>query len=173
MSLVISVKGLPWWIRGKESACQYRRPGFNPWIRKIPWRRKWQPTPALLPGKSYGQRNLAGYRLEGLKRVRHNLVTKPQQQFLLKLPTGCSLTEIQGLLSAQLRPACEGPGMAYLTSWSLLASAGLVPSAGCPASPPPCFCSPRKHHASQAGQQEMGSGSRAQESSLLNLGYSA
>ena len=68
---------------GDAPICQHRRhrrPGFNPWIRKIPWRRKWQPTPALLPGKSYGQRNLAGYRLEGLKRVRHNLVTKQQQQ---------------------------------------------------------------------------------------------
>ena len=37
--------GLPWWLRGKESACQCRRHGFYPWVRKIPWRRKWQPTP--------------------------------------------------------------------------------------------------------------------------------
>ena len=34
---------------------------FEPWIRKIPWRRKWQPTPVFLPGKSHGQRILAGY----------------------------------------------------------------------------------------------------------------
>ena len=34
----------------KEFACQYRRHGFNPWVRKIPWRRKWQPTPVFLPG---------------------------------------------------------------------------------------------------------------------------
>lgn len=34
---------------------------FNPWVRKIPWRRKWQPTPVLLPGKFYGWRNLIGY----------------------------------------------------------------------------------------------------------------
>ena len=32
------------WLRGKESACQYRRCWFHPWHRKIPWRRKWQPT---------------------------------------------------------------------------------------------------------------------------------
>ena len=38
----------------KESACSAGRPGFNPWVRKIPWRRKWQPTPVFLPGKSYG-----------------------------------------------------------------------------------------------------------------------
>ena len=40
---------------------EYGRPRFNPWVRKIPWRRKWQPTPAFLPGKSPGQRSLAGY----------------------------------------------------------------------------------------------------------------
>ena len=34
---------------------------FNSWVRKIPWRRKWQPTPIFLSGKSYGQRSLAGY----------------------------------------------------------------------------------------------------------------
>ena len=38
-----------------------RRPGFDHWVRKIPWRRKWQPTPAFLPGESHGQRGLVGY----------------------------------------------------------------------------------------------------------------
>ena len=33
---------------------------FNPWVRKIPWRRKWQPTPVPLPGESQGQRSLVG-----------------------------------------------------------------------------------------------------------------
>ena len=36
-------------------------PGFNPWVCKIPWRRKWQPTPVFLPEKSHGQRSLEGY----------------------------------------------------------------------------------------------------------------
>ena len=40
---------------GKEPACQCRRPGFNPWARKIPWRRKWQPTPVFLLGYSHRQ----------------------------------------------------------------------------------------------------------------------
>ena len=41
--------------------CQKRRHIFNPWVGKIPWRRKWQPTPVLfLPGESHGQRSLAG-----------------------------------------------------------------------------------------------------------------
>ena len=52
------------WRRGKESACQCRRckrGGFDPCIRKIPWRRVWQPTPVFLPGKFHGQKSLAGY----------------------------------------------------------------------------------------------------------------
>ena len=52
--------GLPWWLSGKESACRYRRYGFNPWVRKISWRRKWQSTPVFLPGESHGQRSLVG-----------------------------------------------------------------------------------------------------------------
>ena len=50
--------------------------GFSPWIGTIPWRRKWQPPPAFLPGKSHGQRGLAGYGPWGQKRVRLELVTK-------------------------------------------------------------------------------------------------
>ena len=49
---------------GKEHACQSRRQkrcGFDFWVEKIPWRRKWQPTPAFLPVESHGQRSLAGY----------------------------------------------------------------------------------------------------------------
>ena len=40
---------------------QRRRPGFHPWVGKIPWRRAWQHTPVFLPGEFYGQRSLAGY----------------------------------------------------------------------------------------------------------------
>ena len=45
----------------KESTCQCRRHKgcrFNPWIKKIPWRRAWQPTPVFLPGESHRQRSL-------------------------------------------------------------------------------------------------------------------
>jgi len=38
-----------------------RRPGFSPWVGKIPWRRPWQPTPVFLPGEPQEQRSLAGY----------------------------------------------------------------------------------------------------------------
>jgi len=45
----------------KKSMCQCRRQKFDPWVEKIPWRRKWQPTPVFLPKKSYRQRSLSGY----------------------------------------------------------------------------------------------------------------
>ena len=45
-------KLLPRWLSSEESACQCRRGRFDPWVRKTPWRRKWQPTPVFLPGES-------------------------------------------------------------------------------------------------------------------------
>ena len=51
-------------------ACQCRlcrRLGFDPWVGKMPWKRKWQPAPVFLPGKSHGQRRLAGYSPWGWK----------------------------------------------------------------------------------------------------------
>ena len=45
------------------------RPGFNPWVRKIPWKRKCQPSPVFLPGEFHGQRSLAGYSPWGLKEL--------------------------------------------------------------------------------------------------------
>ena len=72
--------GLPRWLSGKESACQCRRWVFNPWVWKIPWRRKWQSTIVFLPGKSHRQKSLVDFSPWGHKRVRHNLTTKQQQQ---------------------------------------------------------------------------------------------
>ena len=57
------LRGLPWWVSGRvHLQCRRRRRcGFNPWVRKIPWSRKWQPTAVFLLGKSPAQRSLAGY----------------------------------------------------------------------------------------------------------------
>ena len=58
--------GFPGGTSGKEPTCQCRRHkrcGFDPWVRKIPWRRAQQPTPVFLPGESHGHRSLAGYSL--------------------------------------------------------------------------------------------------------------
>ena len=60
----------------KRICLQCRRCRFSIWVGKIPWRRKWQPTPVFLSGKSHGQRSLAGYSLWCRKRVRHDLATK-------------------------------------------------------------------------------------------------
>ena len=56
--------GLLRWLSGKEPICQCRRSRsyeFDPWVGKIPRRRKWQPTLVFLPGESHGQSSLVGY----------------------------------------------------------------------------------------------------------------
>ena len=65
--------GLPRRLSGKESACQCRRLGFDPWVVKICRRRNWQPTPVFLPGESHGQRNLAGYSPRGSQKSQTQL----------------------------------------------------------------------------------------------------
>ena len=62
----------PGGANGKDATCQrrrHKRRGFDPWVGKIPWSRKWQSTPVFLPGKSHGQRNLVGYSPWGCKRT--------------------------------------------------------------------------------------------------------
>ena len=70
-------QGLSWWPSSKAFACKCWRHRFDPWVGKIPWRRKWQPTPVLLPGKSHGERSLAGYSSQQVTKVGFDLVTKP------------------------------------------------------------------------------------------------
>ena len=53
----------------KKIYLQCRRPGFDPWVGKIPWRRAWQRTPVFLPGEPHGQRNLVGYSPWGHKEL--------------------------------------------------------------------------------------------------------
>ena len=54
------LKGFPGGSDGKASDCNAGDLKFDPWVGKVPWRRKWQPTPVFLPGKSQGQRTLVG-----------------------------------------------------------------------------------------------------------------
>ena len=70
--LIISILGFPGDINGKEPTCQcrrHRRRQFELCIRKIPWRRAWQPTPVFLPGESHRQRSLAGYSPQSCKEL--------------------------------------------------------------------------------------------------------
>ena len=62
---------LLWWLSGERIHLlrwRQRRLGFDPWVKKIPWRRKWQPTPVFLPEKSHGLWSLVGYSPKGCKK---------------------------------------------------------------------------------------------------------
>ena len=59
----------PWWLIGEDPSCQCRRCGVDPRVRKIHRRKKWQPIPVFLPGKSHGQRSLVGYSLQDHKEL--------------------------------------------------------------------------------------------------------
>ena len=56
-------------VKNPAASTEDRRHGFDPWVGKIPWRRKWQPTPVFLPEESHRQRSLAGLQSIGSKRV--------------------------------------------------------------------------------------------------------
>ena len=70
LNSTMNFMGFPGGVSGIESTCQCRRckrHGFNPWVRKISWSRKCQPTPLFLPGKFHGQRSLVVYSPWGCK----------------------------------------------------------------------------------------------------------
>ena len=62
------------WQRIRLLMQETQEVGFSPWVRKIPWKRKWQPTPVFLPGKFCGQKILAGY-IYGVTKS-HTLLSK-------------------------------------------------------------------------------------------------
>ena len=72
----LASQGFPRWLSAKASACRCRRPGFDPWVGKIPGRRTWQPTPVFLPGESHGQRGAWWTRVHGVAKSRQDWVTK-------------------------------------------------------------------------------------------------
>ena len=80
-SKLVFLDGGEWCPGGSDSrvCLQCRRPGFDSWVGKIPWRWKWQPTPVLLPGRFHGCRSLAGYSTWGHK----ELDTTEQHHFAL------------------------------------------------------------------------------------------
>ena len=53
--------GLSFSLGFPGGSLEFGRSGFDPWVRKFPWGRKWQPAPPFLPAKSHGRRSLAGY----------------------------------------------------------------------------------------------------------------
>ena len=122
--------GLPGGASGEEPACQYRRcrrPGFDPWVRKIPWRSVWQPTPVFLPEKFHGQRSLAGYSPEGRKESDTTEVTQQQQQqegslgkkghMHIRAESLCSAPETVTALSISYVCVCAEPFQLCPTFW--------------------------------------------------------
>ena len=69
--------GLPRWLSGKESTCQVGDEGDDPWVGKIPWRRKWQPIPVIAWEIPWIEEP-GGLQSMGSNRVDHDLVTKQQ-----------------------------------------------------------------------------------------------
>ena len=105
--------GLPRWRSGKESACQCRRcrrRGFDLWVRKIPWRRKWPPTPVFSPWKPHGQRGLGGYSPRGCKES--------------------NTTEHAGREKSRLQGERQEPPVWLVLLWQ--APEGSSPQTGCP-----------------------------------------
>ena len=73
-SVYINMHGFPGGASGKEPTCQVRRHkrcGFDPWVGKIPWKRKWQPTPVFLPGITWTEEP-GELQSIGSQRVRHD-----------------------------------------------------------------------------------------------------
>ena len=63
-------------VKNQPANAGNKRLGFDPWVRKIPWRGKWQPTPVFLPGEFHGQGSLVGYSAWGHKsQIRRNNYT--------------------------------------------------------------------------------------------------
>ena len=63
------------WLRQKRIILQRRKPGFDPWVGKIPWKREWQLNIVFLSRESHGQRSLVSYSPWGSQRARHNGAT--------------------------------------------------------------------------------------------------
>ena len=97
-----------------------RRHMYHPWVRKIPWRRPWQPTPVFLPGESHGQRSLVGYSPQGHRRARQNLATKQQHNtyIMLCIPYIYLVLKYQIILAAsRVAPATLETGFLKKSLW--------------------------------------------------------
>ena len=107
--------GFPDGTSGKESACQcrrHKRHEFNRWVRRISWSRKWQLTLVFLPGKSHGQKSLAGYSLWGHTESdrTEQLSTHRDTHPLPRTPLRCKLMAMSYLVSQESNKADTGMG---------------------------------------------------------------
>ena len=96
------------WLRICLRCRRHRRPGFDPWVGKMPRRRAWQPTPVLLPGESHGQRSLVGYSPWGHKESDTTEVTEHARIFSLG---------VLGSSERGFRVGCGSCGWFRRTTW--------------------------------------------------------
>ena len=75
----------------------YRRPGFNPWVKQISWKRKWLPTPVFLPGKFHAQAPRGIRQAMESQRVRHDLATKQQYNLKWCFPSGLAVKNLPAM----------------------------------------------------------------------------
>ena len=66
------INGIPWWLRWQRICLQFWKPGFDPWVGKIPWRKAWQPISVFLPGESPWTEESGELQSMGLQRVGHD-----------------------------------------------------------------------------------------------------
>ena len=96
------------WLRAKESTCQCRRHGFYLWVGRIPWRRKWQPPPVFLPGKSHRERSLVGCGPWGRKES--DTTEHAHTSFSLKITSYTRATCTQEACTWAADPGCSAVG---------------------------------------------------------------
>ena len=103
--------GLPWWAQVvKKLPAIAGDPGFDPWVRKTPWRREWLPTPVFLPRESHGQRSLAGYSPWSCKEA-----DTTERPFLL-CPSHLVLCTVTKLVHAKLKSDSISPFFSKTTN---------------------------------------------------------
>ena len=134
--------GLPWWVSVKNlPACQWRRHGFDLWVRKIPWSREWLHIPVFSPRKSHGQSSLAGYSPRGSKessKTEHSFCMKIKESLsrahLFATPwTGGCLPgfSVQEISQARMLVSAHGILQARILEWVAIAfSRGIFPIQG-------------------------------------------
>ena len=126
---------LVWWLSGKEFTCQWRRLRFDPLVGKIPWRREWQPTPVVLPGKTHGPMSLEGYSPWGHKEL--DTTEWLKQQTTTQIAFNCNLWFVSG---DPLRKTVTSLPRTWVISHFQSGSSGHPPPKGPPLLSPPSTC---------------------------------